>query len=110
MLRTALAAAALFCAAGTADAMTGKATWYQCCNPVTACGVPFRPDSMGAAHRTLPCGTRVRVTDLATGKSVVVTIHDRGPFTGAVIDLYRGAASRLGMIRRGTARVRIDRL
>ena len=97
--------------AGTALAETGRASWYQCCNPVTACGVRFNPSAMGAAHRTLPCGTKARVTDLDTRRSVIVTITDRGPFTGGrVIDLYRGAADALGIRSRGVARVRVDRL
>ena len=107
MLRPALAAVVLLWA-GTTFADT--ATWYQCCNPVTACGVRFNPDSMGAAHRTLPCGSRVKVTDLHSDRSVIVTIRDRGPFSGATIDLYRGAAASLGIIRRGKARVTIQRL
>ena len=64
--------------------------------------------ALAAAHRTLPFGTKVRVENLANGKSVVVRINDRGPFAhGRVIDVTRGAAERLGMIRSGTARVRI---
>jgi rare lipoprotein A len=109
--RVALAAVLLLLPVGTM-AETGIASWYQCCNPKTACGVSFRPDSPhGAAHKTLPCGTKVRVTRLDTGKSITVTIVDRGPFVrGRVIDLYRGAASRIGMGpgRRGTARVRLQ--
>jgi rare lipoprotein A len=62
-----------------------------------------------AAHKTLPLGTRVRVTDLKTGRSVVVTINDRGPFNrGRVLDLCTKAARALGMIDRGVAYVRAD--
>jgi rare lipoprotein A len=101
--------AALFVSPAMAE--TGLASWYQCCNPVTACGVKFKPSTMGAAHRTLPCGAKVRVTDIRTGRSVVVRIEDRGPFVGGrVIDLYRGAAAALGIISRGTARVTLTRL
>ncbi len=75
---------------------------------MTACGQKFNPRKMTAAHKDLPCGTRVRVTRRDTGKSIVVTINDRGPYVkGRVIDLSKAAARRLKMIRKGTARVRI---
>ena len=62
-----------------------------------------------AAHRTLPLNTRARVTDLATGKSVIVRITDRGPFVpGRVIDLSLAAAREVGLYQRGTAQVRIE--
>jgi len=62
---------------------------------------------MTAAHRTLPFGTRVHVTDLNSGRSVDVTINDRGPFVhGRVLDLSRGAAQALGMMARGVTRIR----
>jgi rare lipoprotein A len=62
-----------------------------------------------AAHRTLPFGTRVRVTNLENGRSVVVTITDRGPFRkGRVIDVSRRAAGKLGFLREGTTRVRVE--
>jgi len=72
----------------------------------TANGVHYDPSRLTAAHRTLPFGTRVRVTDRKTGRSVEVTVNDRGPFTrGRVIDLSLAAAKQLGMIDRGLARV-----
>ncbi len=62
---------------------------------------------MTAAHRTLPFGTRVRVTN-AAGKSVVVRINDRGPFHGGrVIDLSQAAAAELGLVRAGSGRVEL---
>jgi len=65
--------------------------------------------SMTAAHRSLPFGTHVRVTNLSNGRSAVVVINDRGPFIrGRVIDLSYGAASAVGMTGRGIARVRLD--
>ena len=65
-------------------------------------------NAMTAAHKTLPFGTFVQVTDPATGRSVTVRINDRGPFIrGRTIDLSRGAAERIGMIRRGHARVQL---
>ncbi len=70
---------------------------------------PGRGAGLTAAHKTLPFGTRVRVTDVKTGRSVVVTINDRGPFNrGRVLDLCTGAARALGMIDRGIAYVRAD--
>lgn len=75
----------------------------------TASGSIYDERDLTAAHRTLPFGTRVRVTHLENGKEVVVTINDRGPFTkGRVIDLSREAARRLDLIRDGIARVRLE--
>ena len=77
----------------------------------TASGERFDPDRLTAAHRTLPFGTRLRVTNIRTGQSVVVRVNDRGPFHGSrVIDLSKGAARRIGLLRSGTGRVRIERL
>lgn len=77
----------------------------------TASGERFDPDRLTAAHRTLPFGTRLRVTNLRNGRSVVVRVTDRGPYHGRrVLDLSKEAARQLGMIRRGVARVRIERL
>jgi rare lipoprotein A len=70
---------------------------------------PGRGTGFTAAHRTLPFGTRVRVTDAKTGRSVIVRITDRGPFgRGRVLDLSTGAARALGMIERGVILVRAD--
>ncbi|MDJ0676945.1 MAG: septal ring lytic transglycosylase RlpA family protein [Calothrix sp. MO_167.B42] len=75
----------------------------------TASGERFHPEKMTAAHRSLPFGTRVRVTNPRNGRSVVVRINDRGPFIrGRVIDLSYGAARVLGIIRRGVAPVKIQ--
>ncbi|MGB3808052.1 MAG: septal ring lytic transglycosylase RlpA family protein [Erythrobacter sp.] len=74
----------------------------------TASGERFDPNDLTAAHRTLPMGSRVRVTNSQTGDSVVVRINDRGPFHGnRVIDLSQGAARSIGLIRLGTANVRL---
>ena len=74
----------------------------------TASGEAFDNNAMTAAHRTLPFGTRVRVTNPATGRSVVVRINDRGPFTrGRMIDVSRAAAEELGLIARGHATVEL---
>jgi rare lipoprotein A len=64
----------------------------------TSSGQPFRSEGLTAAHRTLPYGTRLKVTNPSSGASTVVTINDRGPFThGRDIDLSRGAARAIGL-------------
>jgi rare lipoprotein A len=75
----------------------------------TASGERFDPNALTAAHRTLPFGTRVRVTNLDNGRQIVVRINDRGPFVrGRVLDLSRAAAKKLDFLATGTATVRID--
>jgi len=79
----------------------------------TASGVIFETDKAMAAHRTYPFGTVVRVTYLRNGRSVTVVIVDRGPYgknhrKGAIIDLSPAAAKRLGMVRVGQARVKLE--
>jgi rare lipoprotein A len=75
----------------------------------TASGERHDPQALTAAHRTLPLGTRVRVTNLASGRSVVLTINDRGPFRrGRVIDVSRRAARELGFLSAGVVRVRVE--
>ncbi|WKT83810.1 MULTISPECIES: septal ring lytic transglycosylase RlpA family protein [unclassified Thermosynechococcus] len=91
--------------------LTGIASWYGpgFHGARTANGERFDQDALTAAHRTLPFGTRVRVTNLQNGRSVVVRINDRGPFTGGrEIDLSRGAAAAIGLIGAGVGPVRID--
>lgn len=89
----------------------GEAAWYggKFHGRLTASGERFDMHALTAAHRTLPFGTRVRVENLRNGRSVVVRITDRGPFTPRrIIDLSRGAAEALDMIRSGVAPVRIQ--
>ena len=89
----------------------GIASWYGAPyhNARGANGQIYNQNGMTAAHRTLPMGTLVRVTNLSNRKSVVVTITDRGPFVrGRILDLSRAAALKIGVWRTGTARVRID--
>lgn len=77
----------------------------------TASGSRYDMHALTCAHPTAPFGTRLRVTDLESGRSVVVTVNDRGPFApGRVIDLSLAAARQLGMVRRGVVRVRVDRV
>ncbi|NWA05209.1 septal ring lytic transglycosylase RlpA family protein [Pseudomonas gingeri] len=92
---------------------TGVASYYGARHhgKRTASGEPFDQHGLTAAHRQLPFGTRVKVTNLANDRSVVVRINDRGPHTrGRLIDLSREAAEQLGMLQSGTARVRVQSL
>ena len=76
---------------------------------LTASGERASPNTMTAAHRTLPFGTQVKVTNLRSGNSVVLTINDRGPFVeGRLIDVSRRAASLLGIHEAGIAPVRVE--
>ncbi|SFV27979.1 rare lipoprotein A [Hyphomicrobium facile] len=94
--------------AGTGHALKGIASYYGK-GERTATGEAFNPQDMTAAHRTLPFGTRVRVTRVDNGDSVVVRINDRGPFKpGRVIDLSTKAAEDLGMTGMGLAAVNLE--
>ena len=87
---------------------SGVASYYWQPQRV-ASGGWFNPNAMTAAHKTLPFGTKVRVTNVNNGRSAVVTINDRGPYiAGRVIDLSRAAAGTVGMIGSGLARVRME--
>ena len=91
----------------------GKASYYgaELAGNPTASGEAFDPAEMTAAHRTLPFGTRVRVTNERNGESVVVRVNDRGPFHGdRVIDVSTAAAKEIGLKRSGTAPVTLERL
>ncbi|VTZ51524.1 Endolytic peptidoglycan transglycosylase RlpA [Methylocella tundrae] len=84
---------------------------YYSSGAVTASGERFDQDGFTAASRTLPFGTRLQVTNPATGRSVIVRINDRGPFVrGRALDLAKGAAEALGMISAGVATLKIARL
>lgn len=89
----------------------GLASWYgpHFHRKRTADGERFNMNALTAAHRTLPFNSYVRVTDIATGRSVVVRINDRGPYVGhRIIDLSAKAARELGIKEGGIARVRIE--
>ena len=89
---------------------TGVASFYggRFHGRLTASGVRFNSSAMTAAHRSLPFGTRVRVTHLGNGRSVDVHINDRGPYVGGrIIDLSQGAAGVLGMHGQGVAHVKV---
>jgi rare lipoprotein A len=88
---------------------SGKSSFYSYSKGKTASGATFDRNAMTAAHRSLPFGTTVRVTDLVTSKSVVVRISDRGPWIrDRVLDLSLGAARTLGITDRGVAQVRVE--
>ena len=93
------------------EVVQGAASWYGpgFYGRTTANGERFRKGTLTAAHRTLPFGTKVRVTNLSNGRSVVVRINDRGPFRyHRVIDLAHGAASQLQMMQAGEVPVKLE--
>ena len=93
---------------GPAHQLSGLASYYWQ-EQMTASGERFDKRAMTAAHKTLPIGTRVRVTHVLTGRAVVVRINDRGPFkAGRVIDLSEAAAEQIGMTRAGLAQVTVE--
>lgn len=93
---------------GAAHVLNGTASYYWQ-DQMTASGEVFNRRDMTAAHKTLPLGTRVKVTNLDNGRSTVVRINDRGPFVGGrVIDLSEAAADILDMRKQGLAPVRVD--
>jgi rare lipoprotein A len=90
---------------------TGVASFYggEFEGRLTASGAIYRGRRMTCAHRTLPFGTVLRVTDVETRKSVVVEVNDRGPYAkGRIVDLSMAAAQRLGIVDRGLARVTVE--
>jgi len=94
-----------------AAAQEGEASYYadSLNGSKTASGELYDKNALSAAHRSLPFGTKVRVTYLKTGQSVEVVINDRGPFAkGRIIDLSSAAAKQLGLINAGHGRVRLE--
>jgi rare lipoprotein A len=88
---------------------TGTASWYRPKVAAKPTASGEAPGALVAAHPTLPFGTQLTVTELASGRSVVVRVADRGPFTkGRIIDLSAAAATQLGMRQDGVAQVRIE--
>lgn len=117
MIRKAVSAAAIAAAllsfSTAAYAQCGGASWYGpgFNGKRAASGEIFNENAMTAAHRSLPFGTKVMVTDQRTGKEIEVTINDRGPFHGSrIIDLSKAAATKLGFRNRGTTSVCISQL
>ncbi len=89
---------------------TGQASWYGMeGGQLTATGERYNPQGLSAAHRTLPFGTKVRVTNLRNNQSVVVRINDRGPYTGGrIVDLSEAAAAEVGIKQSGVGKVRLE--
>lgn len=108
-----IAASALSFFVTTANAQCGRASWY---GPgfhgrTTANGERFNQGALTAAHKSLPFGTKLRVTNKRNGRSVVVRVNDRGPFVrGRMLDLSKGAAGQIGMISSGSGSVCIARV
>jgi rare lipoprotein A len=104
----------LLAAAAVASAdpqLEGLASWYggKFHGRLTSSGEVFDTNEMTAAHKTLPFGTMVKVTNLDNGKTAIVKINDRGPFVeGRIIDLSRAAADALGMVGQGVAKVSLE--
>ena len=94
--------------AGTPVASQGLASFYTE-GTRTASGEKFDTHQLTAAHPTLPFGTHLRVTNVATGRSVTVRVNDRGPYVpGRIVDVSYSAAASLGMVGRGVAKVKLD--
>ena len=95
-------------AGNTKTASNGVASFYTE-GTQTASGEKFNTLEMTAAHPTLPFGTKLRVTDVASGRSVTVRVNDRGPYVpGRVVDVSYSAADALGMVGKGVAKVKLD--
>ena len=95
-------------AADTKTASHGVASFYTE-GTKTASGEKFNTLEMTAAHPTLPFGTKLRVTNVASGRSVTVRVNDRGPYVqGRVVDVSYSAADALGMVGKGVAKVKLD--
>jgi len=88
----------------------GLASWYNL-RGLTASGTQADPETLTAAHRRLPFGTKVKVRNMHNGRELIVTIDDRGPFVeGRIIDVSEAAAEKLGFKSRGLSRVEINTL
>jgi rare lipoprotein A len=99
------------CAQNSGDVQEGEASFYadSLHGSPTANGETYDRNALTAAHPSLPFGTRLRVTSVETGKSVVVVVNDRGPYAdGRIVDLSRAAARAIGLIDEGHARVRLE--
>lgn len=99
-------------APATREHSTGKVSWYSVKTnggTRTASGIPFADHHDTAAHRSLPFGTKIKVTNLGNGQSTLLTVTDRGPYHGGrILDVSIGAAKKLGFVSQGVATCRID--
>lgn len=90
---------------------TGMASYYadRFDGLPTASGEAYRKDQLTAAHRTLPFGTMIKITNLKNGKFIIARVNDRGPHVkGRIVDVSKAAAEKLGFIRQGVARVQVE--
>lgn len=115
LTRFVAALSALLVASPAGAGQAGVASWYgsETCRKSKVCrtasGEAFTPQGLTAAHRYLPFGTRLKVTLLSTGRSVVVRVNDRGPYArGRVLDLSQGAAKVIGLTSVGSGQVRFE--
>ena len=105
--------ALLLSACGTSKStftQSGQGSYYadKFAGRPTASGTPYRPGKLTAAHNTLPFGTKIRVTNTRTGRSVKVTVNDRGPHVkGRIVDLSKKAARKIGLVEAGVAPVQL---
>jgi rare lipoprotein A len=98
----------LLCVTNAEGKEKANATWYDCCKK-TANGELFDPNGFTAAHRSLPFGTIIKLTNEKTGKTIYVRINDRGPFVaGKDIDVTKGGAIALGFFHSGTAKLLLE--
>ncbi len=112
LLSVSLLAGLLSACGGSKSAFTqsGQGSYYadKFAGKPTASGTPYRPGKLTAAHNTLPFGTKIKVTNVKTGRSVKVTVNDRGPHVkGRIVDLSKKAASKIGLTEAGVAPVQL---
>jgi rare lipoprotein A len=108
-----LSTAAVLAQTPATSEITGVCSYYARMHNghITAGGETFDSNAMTAAHRQFPMGTKLKVTNVANGKSVEVKVNDRGPFVkGRSLSVTRRAAEELGFVRQGVAKVRIEKL
>ena len=94
----------------SAFTQSGQGSYYadKFAGKPTASGTPYRPGKLTAAHNTLPFGTKIKVTNVKTGRSVKVTVNDRGPHVkGRIVDLSKKAANKIGLVDAGVAPVQL---
>ena len=89
----------------------GIASWYGTENRISSTGKPIQHHRPALAHRTLPIGTMVKITNIKTNKSVIATVEDRGPYVySRIVDVNKAAAKKLDMINSGTAKVIVEKV
>ena len=94
-----------------ASVQKGIASWYGTENRVSSTGKRIQHHRPALAHRTLPIGTMVKITNIRTNKSVIATVEDRGPYVySRIVDVNKAAAKKLDMINSGTAKVIVEKI